>query len=87
MIAEKGLNKTYIIGSGNPKPLRSFLETINELIAPDIQFEYGSADVPVDFLNETQFSIESLVEDTGYIAKVGFEEGIKNTFNQMTDEQ
>ena len=88
LIAEKGqYNKTYTIGSGNPKPLRDWLSTVNKIIAPDRKFEYGTARVCVDHLPIEMFSNELLKKDTGFYPRVSFENGILNTMNYWKNQQ
>lgn len=81
LIAEKGSNKCYTIGSGKAKKLKYFLAEINEIVAPEIQFIYGRTDVPVDYLDNNSFSIEELTKDTGYRPTVDFKDGIKKMMN------
>ena len=80
LIAERGSNRSYVIGSGKPKPLRNYLEIINSIISPDVTYEYGSAGVSVDYLPPDVFSTDSLTIDTGFVPTISFEEGICKTY-------
>ena len=71
--------RTYVIGSSEPKPLRNFLDEMQETIAPKIKFKYGA--VPYNGVNLPLelFDCSQLELDTGFKAKVSFAEGCKRT--------
>jgi nucleoside-diphosphate-sugar epimerase len=86
-IGEKGLaNRNYIIGSGNARPLRRFLEELLEEFstelhgAPDALF--GAAPPGVELPLEV-FSVKSLQADTGFTARVSFPEGLRKTYEAL----
>lgn len=71
--------RTYYIGSGKPKPLRCFLETVGDIVAPHVPLHFGalpSFPVRVDYeaLNPME-----LIRDMGFIPQVDFDEGIRRT--------
>lgn len=82
LVAEKGFDgKDYIIGSGNPKPLREYLEEAwniirNEEGLPDKKLEFGNLTTRAIHLPKEAFNILSLQNDTGFISTISFEEGI-----------
>lgn len=85
LIADKGVDgKNYTIGSGDAKPLREFLEVVGE-VANDMN---GNTNVPLGFgkitsnvisLPKELFDITELRKDTGFEAKISFEDGIRRT--------
>lgn len=83
-IGEKGINNTsYYIGSLNPKPLKEWLKEMRDVVDPSI--EIGLGDLPFNGISLTykEFDIEAIKKDTGYIPKVSFKEGIKNTLDWL----
>ena len=69
----------YLIGSSSARPLRKFLEEMQQAIAPELTFAFG--DVPftgVD-LPLAAFDCTETERDTGFRAQVGFAEGCKQT--------
>lgn len=80
LIAEKGNSfEDYLIGSSAAKPLKEFLMEMKGAIAPDLDFIFG--DVPftgVD-LPLAAFDCSKTEKDTGFRAKVSFEEGCIKT--------
>ena len=86
-VSEKGkpFNR-YYIGSGKPQPLRSFLLIMRDIVAPNA--ELGLGDIPfkgID-ISYSQFDMEKVKNDTGYINKIDFESGIKMTSDWIRSE-
>lgn len=78
-----GLNgqsgKTYGIGSGVYRPLKSYIEEIRDIIAPESPLKIGS--VP-QYSNQTFSScvgIYDITKDTGWYPKISFHDGIVKT--------
>lgn len=76
-VAKKGkaFNR-YYIGSGSPKALRDFLVDLKDVVDPSA--ELGLAEIPFNGINldYSQFKLDKVEKDTGYINKVSFKEGI-----------
>lgn len=87
-VAEKGkpFNR-YYIGSGNPKPLREFLLEMKDVVAPDA--ELGLGDLPFNGIDisYSQFKLKKVQEDTGYVNKIPFKDGIKKTMDFIKSEK
>lgn len=87
-VAEKGkpFNR-YYIGSGNPKPLREFLLEMKDVVAPDA--ELGLGDLPFNGIDisYSQFKLKKVQEDTGYVNKISFKDGIKKTMDFIKSEK
>ena len=79
-IGEKGKsNKTYYIGSQEPKPLKVFLTEMRDCIDPGIEIGLGELPFNGESLTYKEFDINAVREDTGFVPMVSFSEGINNT--------
>ena len=78
-------NRTYYIGSQNPRPLKEFLLTLRDCVDPSI--EVGLGEVPFDGVSLTysEFDIHAVKNDTGFVPEVTFEEGINNTISWIKE--
>ncbi|MBR7000809.1 MAG: NAD(P)-dependent oxidoreductase [Lachnospiraceae bacterium] len=79
-VGEKGKrNKTYYIGSQEPKPLKIFLKEMRDCIDPEI--EIGLGEIPFNgvSLSYKEFDINAVKEDTGFVPEISFDNGIRNT--------
>lgn len=74
-------NKSYYIGSLNPRPLKEFLNILKNCI--DKEFKLGFGKLPQNgiHLDYNIFDIKAVKNDTGFEPKVSFEEGIKKTID------
>lgn len=82
LIAENGKNNTsYVVGSGQAKPLRRYVETLHDTIETDLELHFG--DIPFQGVNLelSCFDPSNMFSDTGYRPQVNFEEGIQRTFD------
>ena len=79
-IGEKGVsNRTYYIGSQEPKPLKEFLCEIRDCVNPEIEIGLGEISFNGVSLTYKEFDINAVKNDTGFVSEVSFTEGIKNT--------
>lgn len=81
LISENGMNNSsYVIGSGNAKPLRNYIETLHDTLNTHLELHFG--DIPFQGVNLDLdcFDPSSLFEDTGYRPNIKFEEGIQRTY-------
>lgn len=80
-------NKTYYIGSQNPKPLKNFLLEMKNEVDPNIQI--GLGEIPFDGISLTykEFDVDAVKNDTGFVPQVTFSEGIKNTISWIKENQ
>lgn len=76
---------SYLIGSGNAKPLKEFLLEMKESIAKDVDFIFG--DVPFTGVNLdlSVFDAKKTEKDTGFKAEISFTEGILTTYNWLRE--
>lgn len=85
-IGEKGVtNRTYYIGSQNPKPLKDFLCELRDQVDPNI--EIGLGEIPFNGVSLTydEFNVYAVKEDTGFVPRVSFAEGIKSTIKWIKE--
>lgn len=66
----------YWVGSGNPQPLRSYVERMGKLLPGAWSLEFGSLPYNDIVLTEDDFSIHRLTTDTGYIPHDSFEDAV-----------
>lgn len=86
-IGEKGIkNKTYYIGSQEPKPLKEFLKELRDCVDPSI--EIGLGELPFNGVSLTykEFDINAVKDDTGFVPMVSFKEGINHTVAWIKEE-
>lgn len=74
---------SYLIGSGNARPLKEFLLEMKESIAKDVDFIFG--DVPFTGVNLdlSIFDTKKTEKDTGFKAEISFAEGVKRTYEWL----
>lgn len=80
LIGEKGhAGKTYGIGSGQYKPLKSYIESICRIVDPDIRPSIGA--IPEMSSRSAGSCVDNyeLIKDTGFTPQLSFEEGIVRT--------
>jgi len=84
LLGEKGIGgKIYPIGSGTHKQMREYVETIRDLINPDLAI--GIGDLPYKDPNKIDnqiMDISELMSDTGFEAEYSFANGIKNLIKE-----
>lgn len=82
LLCEYGIkNNTYLIGSGNAKPLKEFILEIYKTLGASSHPNFGNAPFIGVNLPLECFSIKNLIRDTGYKPKYSFSKGIELTFN------
>lgn len=87
-LAEKGKNgQVYCLGSGNAKPLASYIEKIKEACKYDGEPGIGDIPYPEGQVMYLCADISRLMEDTGYCPKYTFDEGIKETIEWYRKEK
>lgn len=85
-IGDKGVsNRTYYIGSQNPKPLKEFLCELRDQVDPNIKIGLGEIPFNGVSLTYNEFNIHAVKEDTGFVPTVSFSEGIQNTIKWIKE--
>lgn len=79
-VSEKGkaFNR-YYIGSGHPRPLREFLLEMRDIVDPTAELGLGDMQFKGIDISYSQFKLNKVAEDTGYINQIPFKTGIKMT--------
>lgn len=85
-IGDRGVsNRTYYIGSQNPRPLKEFLCELRDQV--DSSIDIGLGEIPFDGVSLTynEFNIHAVKDDTGFVPEIDFAEGIRNTVNWIKE--
>lgn len=72
-------NKTYYIGNVKPRKLKEFLCEIRDAVNPNLKIGLGEVVSSGVSLFYDEFPLDNLYLDTGFVPKVDFASGIKNT--------
>lgn len=87
-IGRKGFpNKTYYIGSLNPRPLKDFLLKMQDAAAPLQEIGLGELSFDGVSLSYEEFDVESVKKDTGFSPEISFDEGIRRTIEWIKKEE
>lgn len=79
-IGLKGIkNRTYYIGSQNPRPLKEFLLEMRDAVDPSIEIGLGELHFAGISLTYKEFDIHAVKNDTGFVPTVDFFDGIQRT--------
>lgn len=71
----------YCLGSGHSAPLRDYIEKIYKLCGSSSLVNFGAIPYGENQVMFLQADISSLTEDTGFVPKTDFEQGIKELLN------
>ena len=86
LIAEKGVaNKGYLIGSGEARPLRLFIEDIIAELRPSQKPIFGNVPYTGAMTPIETYGIVDLVKDCGFVPSVSFRDGVKMTYNWLKE--
>lgn len=77
--SEAFADRSYYIGSLNPKPLKEFLGEIRDIVSPGTQIGLGDLEFDGVSLTYKEFDIYALKNDTGFEPQVSFESGVEQT--------
>jgi len=80
-------NKSYYLGSFNPRPLKEFLYIIKNCIDEEIELGIGKSKQSGIYLDYNMFDLYAIKEDTGFEPKTSFEEGIKRTIKWIKSQK
>ena len=77
LVGEKGINgKTYVLGSGETKTLKEYLEILRDVVAPKGELNFGAKEYPDKQVMYLQADISELYKDTGWKKETSFQDGI-----------
>lgn len=78
LLGESGEDgQTYVLGSGNARPLKEYVETIRAAVNPTAEIGYGDVAYSDKQVMHLEADISKLQEDTGFEIEVEFSEGIR----------
>lgn len=81
-VGERGQSGcAYLIGSGTPASLRSFVERLGRTLAPEQPLHFGSVPYTGAQLPLSALSIQKLTADTGFVPQISFEDGLRRTMD------
>lgn len=86
LLGEKGKPfNEYVLGSGNARPLREFIEEMTGALCPDVKPVFG--DVPFTGVNMPLevFSTQAIEQDCGFHTQVSFAEGTMRTMKSIVE--
>lgn len=87
-IGERGIaDRTYYIGSVNPRPLREFLLEMKEQTAPEQEIGLGELPFLGVSLSYDEFDIRAVKRDTGFEPQISFAEGIRRTVEWIKEQE
>ena len=80
LIGERGKpGGHYVLAGGDAKPLREFLCTIRDVVAPKAELGFGEMKFNGIYLPAEMYSIDELTADTGFIPETSFRTAIELT--------
>jgi len=83
-IAEKGdPEKIYPIASGHSEMLRNYVETIRDMIDPDVELGFGEKDYYPHQPMFLSVDISQLKKDTGFEPAYSFKDGVKEVIDYI----
>ena len=84
LIGEKSRgHKVYCLGSGESQALRHFIEDIRDIANPDAVLGFGEIPYTPQTIMHLCADTRTLREDTGFVPKTPFREGIRQTIRWM----
>lgn len=86
-IGDRGIsNRTYYIGSQNPRQLRDFLLEMRDQVNPELELGLGEIPFGGVSLSYDEFDINAVKNDTSFVPSVPFDEGIRRTLEWIKGE-
>lgn len=80
LLGQKGKDQgTYNIGSGVVRPLREYVYALRDAVEPGLEVGIGELEYTQGQVMHLCADISNLKQDTGFVPKIGFEEGIRRT--------
>ncbi len=88
IMGEKELSKDcYMIGSGDPKPLRYYLDTVKDIVAPEAVMEYDSLNTTELVMKGEWLDTSEFEAETGFRPQIGFSQSITDMKEWLENEQ
>ncbi len=84
LMGEKGIHgSVYVLGSGQARPLREYIEIICNEIDTAIKLGFGNVPYGDKQVMHLEADIHSLTRDTGFVPETSFENGIRETIKKF----
>lgn len=84
LLGDKGADgKTYVLGSGNARPLIDYIKIIRDEVNPKAKLDIGAIPYVPKQVMYLQADIEELRRDTGFKPEMRFDEGIRKILEGM----
>lgn len=81
LICKKGIpNSEYWVGSGDPQPLRNYIERMYKLYPSNQKLQFDKLSYNDIVLSPKDFSIKNLVRDTDFKPTMSYEETVKQLY-------
>ncbi|MBQ5932558.1 MAG: NAD(P)-dependent oxidoreductase [Lachnospiraceae bacterium] len=78
-VAEKGIDgKTYVLGSGEERPLAEYLGIARDIICPGLKLNLGARPYGENQVMFLAADVSELKKDTGFECRYTFEDGIRD---------
>lgn len=78
LVGDKGIDgKTYVLGSGQARPLVEYIKKIRDVVAPNGELGLGAIPYGEGQVMFLQADITEIAKDTGWTPKMRFDEGIR----------
>lgn len=85
LLGQYGMSgKTYVLGSGEGKSLREYIEIIRKVVNPIANIGYGEVPYSEKQVMYLCADIEELRKDTGFEARFSFEEGVRDMVDVLS---
>ena len=78
--------KTYVLGSGRPRPLKSYICAIRDIVAPNAELRMGAIPYADRQVMHLEADISALNRDVGFEPAWRFEDGIRAMIMAQNDE-
>lgn len=86
LAGEKGRDgAVYPLGGGSAKPLKEYILTIRNAIAPEAESGLGLREYPEGQVMHLEADISALTQDTGFVPQIDFETGIGRTIDWVKE--
>jgi len=84
LICAKGRpGEEYWVGSGDPRPLREYVERMQKLYPSKQPLQFGKLSYNDVILRKEDFSIVNLTADTGYLPTMPYEDTVSELYESM----
>ncbi len=88
LLGQKGINgKVYCIGSGKAFPLKEYIQKMHTLTGEKATLRFGAIPYAKGQVMELCADITALTEDTGFLPKTSFEDGIRKTIEWIKENE